>query len=121
MRDISLTELLSKHGSKGENLDIVLIFLQKHGLTRSGKKRISACKTTRVSEALSAAFIRVCGKDICTRMSTGDHRKQVRTDARYCDICGGRNNRRAVDEMLYTMRSKGVKKIARGRRIAKFP
>lgn len=111
MQDVSLMELLSRHVFKGENADIALILLQKRGLTRPGKRRIAACKTTRVSKALSAAFIRTCGKDACIRGSTGGLRKQVRTDARFCDICGGQDNRRAVNEMLYAMRSKGMRKL----------
>ena len=111
MQDVSLTKLLSEHGFKGEDADMALILLQNRGLTRPGKRRISACKITRVSESLSETFIRVCGKDTCIRRSAGDLRQQVLTDARCCDICGGQDNRRAVNEMLHAMRSKGVKKL----------
>lgn len=111
MQDVSLAELLSKHGFEGKNADMALDFLQERRLTRPGKKRIAISKTDNVLEVLREAFIQVCGKDACTRRSAGDLRKQVRTDARYCDICGGQDNRRAVDEMLSAMRCRGVKKL----------
>ena len=112
MQDVSLAELLSGHGFEGKNADMALDLLRERGLTRPGKKRIAISKTDNVVTALNEAFIRVCRKDACTRRSAGDLRKQVRMeDARYCYICGGQDNRRAVDEMLSAMRCRGVKKL----------
>ena len=111
MKDVPLTDLLSDHGFERKDADMALILLQKSGFTRPGKKRIAVSKTSDVSEALKAEFIRVCRKDACIRGAAGDPRKLVRTNARYCDVCGGQDNRRAVDEMLCAMQNGGLKKL----------
>ena len=111
MKDVSLTDLLSDHGFEGKDADTALSLLQKSGFTRPGKKRIAIRKTSDVSEALKAEFIRICQKDACIRGAAGDPRRLVRTNARYCDICGGQDNRRAVDEMLCAMRYGGLEKL----------
>ena len=111
MKDVPLTDLLSDHGFEGKDADMALSLLQRLGFTRPGKKRIAVSKTSDVSEALKAEFIRVCRKDACIRGAAGDPRRLVRTNARYCDICGGQDNRRAVDEMLCAMRRGGLKKL----------
>lgn len=112
MQDVSLAELLSERGFEGKNVDMALDLLQEQRLTRPGKKRIAASKTDNVVTALNETFIRVCRKGACTRRAASDPRKQVRMeDSRYCDICKGQDNRRAVDEMLSAMRCRGVKKL----------
>lgn len=110
MKDIALSGLLSSYGFEGANVEPALGVLYQQGLTRNGKRRIAVSKSNAVEEALYAAFARHCKKDAC-RASVGRGRVAVLVAPRHCEVCGGSDNRGAVEEMLVAMRRANWKKL----------
>ena len=110
MRDIALEDLLSSHGFSGEAVKLALDELYRRGLTRLGKSRIAVAKIESVDNALGAAFRRRCKKPGCRSVGR-DGRRDVLVSAEYCEVCGGSDNRRAVDEMLTAMQRAGLMRL----------
>ena len=110
MHDVALPELLSSRGFEGAGADLALAELCRLGLTRRGKTRIASAKIGAVDEALGAAFLRRCSKPACRR-DASDARVEVFVSAGYCEICGGSDNRRAVEDMLAAMRRAGYARL----------
>lgn len=110
MRDIALSEFLSSRGFEGEHAELALNELRRLGLTRHGRTRIAEFKLKVVEAALHAAFFRVCAKAEC-RMNTDAARTGIRVSAKHCEVCGGSDNRRAVEAMLVAMRRAGLTKL----------
>ncbi len=110
MRDTALSELLSSRGFEGDGAQLALAELCRRGLTRRGKKRIALTKIEAVDQALAAAFLRRCSGTACRR-DARDSRVEVLVAAEHCEICGGSDNRRAVEEMLAAMRRAGCAKL----------
>ena len=110
MNDMALSELLSSRGFEGAGAELALAELCRLGLTRRGKKRIASAKIGAVDEALRAAFLRRCSETACRRDAC-DSRTEVLVSAEHCEICGGSDNRRAVEGMLDAMRRAGCAKL----------
>ncbi len=110
MHDVALSELLSARGFVGAGETAALEVLCRTGLTRPGKARIAANKIAAVDEALGAAFLRHCRKPAC-QPSGSDDRRPVLVCAPYCEVCGGSDNRRAVEEMVTAMKAAGWRKL----------
>lgn len=110
MRDIALSELLSSRGFEGDGAELALDELRRLGLTRRGKRRIAASKLGAVAAALNAAFRRVCAKTECGRIAD-PARLEIRVSEEHCEVCGGSDNRRAIEEMLAAMRRAGLTKL----------
>ena len=88
--------------------------LEAQGLTRAGKRRISAAKLAPARRALSDALVGVCGNPECERLSrpaAGDGREPVRVAPTACAVCAGSNNRRAVVALAGCLRAQGVDRV----------
>lgn len=110
MRDMALEDLLSSRGFRGEAVKLALDELCRHGLTRPGKSRIAVAKIESVDNVLGAAFRRHCKKPACRPVGRNG-RRDVLVSAEYCEVCGGSDNRRAVDDMLTAMRRAGLMRL----------
>ena len=105
MRDVELGTVLAELGYEGEVTEEALAALQRAGLTRPGKVRIAARKLPEVAQVLRAAFLRVCTRTACQQAAAGlaAGRRQVAVARPFCDVCGGSDNRRAVEAMAEAM------------------
>ena len=110
MRDMALSDVLSSRGFVGEGAELALGLLCRLGLTRPGKSRIATAKLDAVDEAFGAAFLRHCKKATCLPPAR-DIREAVLVAAEHCEVCGGSDNRRAVEAMLVAMRQAGWTKL----------
>ena len=110
MHDVGLSELLAARGFAGAGETAALELLFQAGLTRPGKARIAANKIAAVDEALGAAFLRHCRKPAC-KPSVSDARRPVLVCVPHCEVCGGSDNRRAVEEMVTAMKAAGWRKL----------
>jgi hypothetical protein len=79
-------------------------------LTTPAKLGIAADKRPRVEELLRATFLVTCGAADCGRSAAG-REVVVAHDRRRCWICGGSDNRRAVDRAAAIFRERGIRKI----------
>lgn len=109
MRDVPLAETLSSRGFEGRNAEAALRELYRRGLTRPGKTRIAQTKVGAVEEALATAFRRRCRTPECRAIA--DDRTEIRVAPPHCEICGGSDNRRAVEDMVAAMRDAGAAKL----------
>ena len=109
MRDVLISELLSSRGFEGQGAETALRELYRRGLTRPGKTRIAETKVDAVDDALARAFLRRCGKQECN--GSAADREEVRVAPPHCEICGGSDNRRSVDEMLAGMQNADIAKL----------
>ena len=105
-----MEDLLSSRGFRGDAVKLALDELYRHGLTRRGKSRIAVAKIESVDNVLGAAFRRHCKKPAC-RPAGRDGRRDVLVSAEYCEVCGGSDNRRAVDAMLTAMHRAGLTRL----------
>jgi hypothetical protein len=102
-------------------LKAALAALLDAGLTRSGKSRISSEKRDRVEAELAARFRLVCGDQACrdemdarVREERGADRAArilSTADARFCRVCGGSDNARAVGRMARLLRARGLSRL----------
>ena len=106
MRDMALSDILSSRGFVGESAGLALGLLCRLGLTRPGKSRIATAKIEAVDKAFGAAFLRHCKKAACLP-SARETRAAILVAAKHCEVCGGSDNRRAVEAMLAAMRQAG--------------
>ena len=118
MQDISLKEVLASHGFEGSAAEAGLEVLRRcglasprHQLTGAGKTRVAVSKLDDIAKALATEFIRVCHKPVCAGQATRDDRAAVDVSPQYCDVCGGEENRRAVNGTLDVMRRTGRRKL----------
>lgn len=111
MQDVSLKEFLASRGFEGEQAERAFDELCERGLTRPGKERIAEYKAGAVDEALAAAFFLVCSKPGCREKADAARVVLPASSPRRCEVCGGSDNRRAVDEMLGAMSREGRKKL----------
>lgn len=83
------------------------------GLTRPGKRNISASKRPAVEEALATLLVRCCSDERCVAWAAADpaHRDRVPVTPPACELCGGSNNRRAARLLLATCERRGVHRI----------
>ena len=109
MEDVLLSELLSSRGLEGQSAETALLELYRRGLTRPGKTRIAEKKAGAVDEALAHGFRRRCGRQECS--GGADDRVEIRVAPTHCDVCGGSDNRRAVDRMVAGMRNAGITRL----------
>ena len=114
MQDISLKEALASHGFEGDDAEAGLEVLRRRHLaspwrqlTGAGKTRVAVSKLDDIAKALATEFIRVCHKPVCAGQAARDDRAGVDVSPQYCDVCGGEENRRAVNGMLDVMRRTG--------------
>ena len=110
MDDLAISRLLSSLGFEGEDGKRALQRLYRQGLTRPGKTRIATTKIEAVKRTLGAAFVRHCREPAC-EPALGESRDPVIVAAPHCEICGGSDNRRAVERMLKAMRRVGWRKL----------
>ena len=110
MHDIALSELLSSRGFEGASAELAFDRLQRSGLTRHGKIRIVEAKIEAVDRVLGAAFVRYCRKAGCQPAAV-ESRDPVLVSTEHCEICGGSDNRRAVEDMLVAMWRAGLTRL----------
>ena len=106
MRDMALSDILSSRGFVGESAELALGLLCRLGLTRPGKSRIATAKIEAIDEAFGATFLRHCKKTACLP-SARETRAAILVATKHCEVCGGSDNRRAVEAMLAAMRQAG--------------
>lgn len=96
-----------------ESQTAALDALAAAGLTRPGKRGITASKRPAVEEALSTLLVRCCGDERCLAWAAADptHRDPVVVTPSACELCGGSNNRRAARLLLATCERRGVHRI----------
>jgi hypothetical protein len=86
--------------------------LEKAGLTRPGKQRMSDEKLPRARELLAARFILHCGARECAAFATASGREPVQASTKAaCERCGGSDNSRAEAEFLEACRRRAVRKV----------
>lgn len=107
--DIPIDEMLAGFGLTGEDAAAARAVIESAGLTNPRKRNISATKSDAVSELIGARFQRLCAR--CEQRAVEDGRRSVQVAARHCELCGGSNNRRAVDEMVESCRAARVERI----------
>lgn len=86
--------------------------LEEAGLTRAGKKRISAEKLARALEALRARFFLHCSSSECTRFAKVSGRAPLPCDPKSaCERCGGSDNRRAATQLIEACQRAAVSRL----------
>lgn len=111
---LPLERLLAQLGydtpeAQAQALDV----LAAAGLTRPGKRNISAAKRPAVDEALSTLLVRCCGDERCQAWGAADpgRRDVVTVGPGGCELCGGSNNRRAARLLIATCERRRVRRI----------
>jgi len=79
-------------------------------LTTPTKQGIAESKRPRVEETLRGRFLVTCGTAACAR-TLGDRQLIVAHTRQRCWICGGSDNRRAVDDAAAVFRRHHVRRI----------
>lgn len=82
-------------------------------LTRPGKERMEASKQERARTLFHQHKLRVCEHSLCHWLRARDHRDgtPIPVTARYCDVCGGSDNRREALAMAACMFERGVHRL----------
>lgn len=105
MQDTPIADVLSALGLEGASAEKALAVLYRRKLTRPSKARIANDKIPRVHEAITEELFLVCHKPECRGEAAADPRREpISVASPYCDVCGGQDNRRAVDRMVEAMR-----------------
>ena len=109
---LAIATLLSELGFDApESQARARALLIENRLTTPAKQGISVAKRPRVEELLRAQFIVTCATPAC-KAASHDGRTHVLThDRRHCWICGGSDNRRAVEAAAEAFAAAGVKRI----------
>jgi len=115
MQDEDIQELLESLGYEGRALTSARQALEEEGLTRPGKSRIATAKVVSVKTALQSRFIRACSRVRCRESAASgaapNRRRLVEVDQRHCEVCGGSDNRRAVQAMTLAMQRTGKTRL----------
>lgn len=118
---LDVTLLLRELGyGRAKALKAARAALLDAGLTRQGKRSISSEKRDRVAAALAERFILVCDDPPC-RAELDERlpkdgvlpgaRVLTASDARFCIICQGSDNARAVGRMVRLLRLRGMGRL----------
>jgi hypothetical protein len=96
-----------------ESQALALDVLAAAGLTRPGKRNISAAKRPAVEAALTTLLVRCCSDERCRAWAAADpaRRGAVTVTPAACELCGGSNNRRAARLLLATCERRPVRRI----------
>lgn len=111
--DISKEELLRELGYGGGAAEYEAA-LKEAGLTNPRKSRIAAAKRAQVEAALAARFVRVCNRGDCRAKASGVAAGRAVCAASTqadCEVCGGSDNRAAVDEMVAAFARAGWRRL----------
>lgn len=114
-RDVAIREFLAVEGFEtGHAAERARAALERAGLTRPGKLRISEDKLPAARAVIGSAFLRVCEKEECARVAEGSGqagRERVTVSAARCEVCGGSNTRRAAAALSRTLSAEGIERI----------
>ncbi|MBF6600200.1 MAG: hypothetical protein IVW36_06795 [Dehalococcoidia bacterium] len=108
---VNIDEFLRQEGfDTDEAVHEGRIVLERERLTRSGKQAFVASKLPRARAALRSTLVRTCAG--CRRVA-GDPpgRRPVAVSPGRCELCGGSNNRRAVERCVVVMRGRGIGRV----------
>jgi hypothetical protein len=113
--DADIGEFLRAEGfDTPESLRQARAVLERNGLTRPGKQRISRAKLPAARGLLDSALLRVCANAECARMGrrpAGSARETAVVSPASCEVCGGSNNRRALAALAACLRANGVERL----------
>ncbi len=86
--------------------------LRAAGLSRPGKAGILASKTEAVRAVLEERFLPACGRGDCRGEAAADGRTVVpASEPRFCALCGGSANQRAVEGMVAACGARGWRRL----------
>ena len=110
--DLALADLLDRLGFSGSNEAVARAALEEASLTRPGKQRIARAKEGRVTTLLRERY-----RLVCTRCQPGAGAtagaRVVLLAARPgdCELCGGSENRVAVDRLCAALLQRGLRRL----------
>lgn len=111
--DLSVHDLLEEIGFGGPNESKARAALEEAGLTRAGKQRIASRKREDVENTLRGRFALSCQRPGCQKEAQADPGREVLVAQRPadCEVCGGSDNRLAIDRLCQALSSKSVKRL----------
>jgi hypothetical protein len=114
MRDVDLRGFLDDEGYGHQDArNAALDVLRAAGLTRPGKQRMAEAKLPAARDALRRSLLVTCAHVRCQQRAAEDQsRTRVPAATRACcELCGGSDNRHAVEAMMASLRSRGVRRL----------
>ena len=110
--DVDIEGLLRAEGFETkDSVALARKILERQGLTRAGKQRISRSKASGARELLRTSLLKVCQDAGCAELSRHDRRQPVTVSAAACEVCAGSNNRRALISLARCLRDRGVRRV----------
>jgi len=107
---VRIDDFLRSEGYDSEEaLHEARVVLERHKLTRPGKRAFVAEKLARARIALDNSLLRVCAG--CRPQAPRGPKLPVPVTAVHCELCSGSNNRRAATRCLDALRRAGVERV----------
>ncbi|MDA0270347.1 MAG: hypothetical protein O2798_07575 [Chloroflexi bacterium] len=97
---LHINTLLKEHGfERVASQQVARAALIEAGLTNSRKQNIAADKRDRVTAIIEERIARVCGAPACLAALDASGRRVVEVASKSCEVCGGSDNTRALNQM----------------------
>jgi hypothetical protein len=112
--DVDIEGFLRARGfTSPEALEEARAALERRGLTRAGKRRISGAKLESARAALFESLLRTCTNPECVRLASAraGARRAVTVEAGACEVCGGSNVRRATKALAHCLGLRAVRRL----------
>lgn len=112
MADTAIADLLGSEGFRSPAaVAAARGVLERAGLTRPGKTRISDEKLDRARDAIGRSLVRHCSSPECIASVADDGRQPVEVERAHCSVCSGSNNVRAMRRMASACKRAGVGRV----------